>query len=226
MNSVVLRLTESTRASQLNTAETPARQPTPVAVEPGEQSRVPDQPRDIDTEVDVDQRNVNAVNGLSDSYASAISGSNGATADQQIGTAVTQRGEDSLAPAAPTAEQQTGSGVSQDGGQTTEPQATDPRLVSGAEGGPIVRQVRSARSSRPPAGRESYRHHYVLVIHDGLFEGFNKAAFPRHLRLKLIKVKSLKNLATTEREAFIRTVEKLNPECVFIHTGWNDAFLR
>ena len=98
------------------------------------------------------------------------------------------------------------------------------RSANGAEGGLTERRrIRSARHSGPPAERESYRHHHVLVIHDGLFDGFNIAAFPRYLRMKLVKVRSLKTLATTDKDAFIRTVERLRPECVYIHAGWNDA---
>ena len=104
------------------------------------------------------------------------------------------------------------------------PPVNDQRSTNGAEGGLTERRrTRSARPSGPPAARESYRHHYVLVIHDGLFDGFNIAAFPRYLTMKLVKCKSLKNLATTEKDAFIRTVERLRPECVYIHAGWNDA---
>ena len=114
--------------------------------------------------------------------------------------------------------------VSQVTDETAEPQLTDPRSAGGAEGGFTARRrIRSARSSGPPAARESYRHHFAIVVHDGLFDGFNPRAFPRYLRLKLVKTKSLKKLATTEIEALIRTVERLNPACVYIHTGWNDA---
>ena len=85
-------------------------------------------------------------------------------------------------------------------------------------------RIRSARSRVSSGARESYRQHSVLVVHDGLFDNFNQDAFPRHLRLKLVKNKSLKTLATTELNALIRTMERTRPKCVYIHAGWNDAF--
>ena len=76
--------------------------------------------------------------------------------------------------------------------------------------------------SRHSNGELRYRRHTTLLIHDEHFEDFNSYLFNSQFNVHQLQANSFESLANNTK-LLNNTVERLAPDCIYIHTGINDV---
>jgi hypothetical protein len=66
-----------------------------------------------------------------------------------------------------------------------------------------------------------YRRHTVLLLHDENFDEFNSERFNRQFHVHCFKTSSYASL-TKQSKKLNKTIKRLRPDCIYVHTGMND----
>ena len=105
--------------------------------------------------------------------------------------------------------------------QNTKNHREEDRLGNDGHRNHVLRREDNSNISSSINDIKSYRRHTVLLIHDENFDEFDPRRFNSQFNVHCFKATSYSDLLKNSKQ-LNKTLKRLKPECIYIHTGIND----